>query len=90
MDGGADLDRDRRPALRHDPRSLRGVGLKGWQWPFICAGVPTVLLGLVVLFYLTDGPEEASWLDSNERAWLSDRLRRERMVRESHARHCLW
>lgn len=70
---------------------LDGVwGLKGWQWLFICEGVPTVLLGLVVLFYLTDGPEKASWLDSDERAWLSDRLRRERMVRESHARHSLW
>jgi len=70
---------------------LDGVwGLKGWQWLFICEGVPTVLLGLVVLFYLTDGPEKASWLDANERAWLSDRLRRERMVRESHARHSLW
>jgi MFS transporter, ACS family, tartrate transporter len=31
-------------------------GLRGWQWLFICEGLPTVLLGLVVMFYLTDGP----------------------------------
>ena len=62
---------------------LDGVwGLRGWQWLFICEGVPTVLLGLVVMFYLTDGPEKAHWLDADERAWLTDRLRRERMVRE--------
>ena len=36
-------------------------GLKGWQWLFICEGLPTVLLGLVVVLYLTDGPEKASW-----------------------------
>jgi MFS transporter, ACS family, tartrate transporter len=70
---------------------LDGVwGLRGWQWLFICEGVPTVLLGLVVMFYLTDGPEKAHWLDADERAWLTDRLRRERMVRESHAQHTLW
>ena len=65
-------------------------GLRGWQWLFICEGVPTVLLGLVVMFYLTDGPEKASWLDADARAWLIDRLRRERMVREAHAKPTLW
>ena len=64
-------------------------GLRGWQWLFICEGVPTVLLGLVVMFYLTDGPEKASWLDADARAWLIDRLRRERTVREAHAKHTL-
>jgi ACS family tartrate transporter-like MFS transporter len=65
-------------------------GLRGWQWLFICEGLPTVLLGLVVMFYLTDGPEKADWLDADESGWLIDRLRRERMVREAHAKHTLW
>jgi len=65
-------------------------GLRGWQWLFICEGLPTVLLGLVVMFYLTDGPAKAHWLAADERDWLIDRLRRERMVREAHARHTLW
>jgi MFS transporter, ACS family, tartrate transporter len=70
---------------------LDGVlGLKGWQWLFICEGVPTVLLGFVVMFYLTDGPQQARWLEPGERDWLTDRLRRERMVREAHAKHSLW
>src|SRR5277367_6422184 len=38
---------------------LDGVwGLKGWQWLFICEGVPTVLLGLVVLFLSDRWPGE--------------------------------
>jgi ACS family tartrate transporter-like MFS transporter len=71
--------------------SMDGIwGLRGWQWLFICEGLPTVLLGLVVMFYLTDGPEKADWLDADESGWLIDRLRRERMVREAHAKHTLW
>jgi len=70
---------------------LDGVwALKGWQWMFILEGLPTVLVGFVALFYLTDGPEKAHWLATDERDWLVDRLRRERMVREAHARHSLW
>ena len=70
---------------------LDGIwGLKGWQWLFICEGVPTVLLGMVVMFYLTDGPQKADWLEADERLWLTDRLQRERMVREAHAKHSLW
>jgi len=65
-------------------------GLRGWQWLFICEGLPTVLLGVVVILHLTDGPEEASWLQADERDWLIDRLRCERLVREAHGKHTLW
>jgi len=39
---------------------------------------------------LTEAPEKASWLKADERAWLIDRLRRERSVREAHGKHTLW
>jgi MFS family permease len=45
-------------------------GLRGWQWIFLLEGAPAVLLGFIVLFYLTDRPEKASWLTSTERTWL--------------------
>ena len=38
------------------------MGLKGWQWLFIIEGIPSVLLGIVTWFYLTDRPEKADWL----------------------------
>ena len=48
--------------------SLDGVrGLAGWQWIFIAEGIPSVVLGVIVLFYLTDRPEEARWLTAEER-----------------------
>src|SRR5262245_30770097 len=37
-------------------------GLKGWQWMFILEAVPAMILGFVVLFYMTDRPEKANWL----------------------------
>jgi ACS family tartrate transporter-like MFS transporter len=49
-------------------------GLAGWQWLFVVEGLPTVLLGIVVLFILTERPAEASWLSADEKAWLSKTL----------------
>lgn len=51
--------------------SMDGVaGLTGWQWLFIIEGIPSVLLGISVLFLLPDGPREAAWLTAEEREWL--------------------
>ncbi|KAF9956526.1 hypothetical protein BGZ72_002697 [Mortierella alpina] len=47
---------------------MEGVqGLHGWQWIFILEGLPTVLLTIVVFFYLPDYPETASFLSEDER-----------------------
>jgi ACS family tartrate transporter-like MFS transporter len=66
---------------------LNGVfGLAGWQWLFLVEGVPAVLLGVIVMFYLTDRPEIAHWLTAAERNWLVNELANERAVRnESHS-----
>jgi nitrate/nitrite transporter NarK len=57
-------------------------GLKDWQWLFLAEGVPSVLLGLVVLWYLPNGPKDAKWLEPSELAWLSSRLEEERAQQE--------
>ncbi len=54
------------------------AGLHGWQWLFLLEGIPSVLLGLLVLRYLTEKPEDATWLSVRQRAWLVDRMRRDR------------
>ena len=51
--------------------------LMGWQWLFLIEGLPAVLLGGVALAYLTDRPEIATWLTTEERAWLVEQLARE-------------
>jgi MFS family permease len=59
------------------------MGLGGWQWLFIVEGVPSVLVGLLVLSYLTDRPSEAAWLDPDDRIALQARLNHERKSREA-------
>lgn len=49
---------------------LHQAGLAGWQWMFLLEGVPAVLLGIGVFLYLTNTPQEAHWLSSEERIWL--------------------
>jgi len=52
---------------------LDGVlGLHGWQWLFIIEALPAIALAPVVYFVLSDKPEEATWLDAEEKAWLSE------------------
>ncbi len=65
---------------------LGGVGgLAGWQWLFVLEGLPSVAIGIVTLFYLTDRPEQATWLDDEERAWLAGVMHEdEKNRRERH------
>jgi ACS family tartrate transporter-like MFS transporter len=63
---------------------LDGVmGVKGWQWLFIIEAVPALILSVVVYFYLTDRPADATWLEADERAWLIGTLGEEQRRRES-------
>src|SRR5262249_48739037 len=67
--------------------TLNGVwGLAGWQWLYLVEGVPAVVLGVVVLFRLTENPGEAHWLEPEERAWLSESIRAEHALAESRHR----
>ena len=57
---------------------LHHYRLAGWQWLFILEGVPAVLLSLVVLATLKDYPQDAPWLDEEQKAWLISTLELER------------
>jgi len=52
-------------------------GLSNWQWLYLLEAAPAVVLGFVVLKVLTDKPEEATWLEAEERDWLVTRLKSE-------------
>jgi MFS transporter, ACS family, tartrate transporter len=65
-------------------------GLRGWQWLFILEGVPTILLGVVCLFVLTDKPAQASWLTAEQREWLTGRMEAEAALRKPVGHLSLW
>src|SRR5258708_9892608 len=61
-------------------------GLQGWQWVYIAWGIPAVILGVIVLFLLTDRPGQAPWLTVAERTALEAELAREMAVRRGSRR----
>lgn len=52
-------------------------GLAGWQWLFLLEGLPAILLGVVGVFFLSDSPETARWLTTEQRSWLLTTLARQ-------------
>jgi len=49
----------------------------GWRWLFILEGIPAVIVGIITWFYMTDRPEQAGWLNHDERNWLLNELQTE-------------
>jgi ACS family tartrate transporter-like MFS transporter len=70
---------------------LDGVyGLCGWQWLFIIETVPSLLLGLITLIWLPDTPAQAKWLTLEEKQWLEDTLRQERLGTDGEPGSGVW
>ena len=64
-------------------------GMDGWQWLFLLQGIPTVLLGVAVLFYLNDSLAQAPWLTAEEKTAMQTALDEDEAQRSSgtHAVH---
>lgn len=59
---------------------LTGVplfGLAGWQVLFLVEAVPALVFGVVVAFWLADGPRQARWLTPEEQDLLAGQYERE-------------
>ncbi|PKH23629.1 MFS transporter [Enterobacterales bacterium CwR94] len=65
-------------------------GYAGWQWMFVLEAIPAVILGVVVLFFLTDKPEKARWLDEEERTWLVTTMAVEQARKGVAQHHSVW
>ena len=60
------------------------TALKSWQWVFLLEGLPSVVMGIVTLYFLTDEPEEARWLEPGERLRLTQIMAEERAEHPAH------
>jgi ACS family tartrate transporter-like MFS transporter len=68
--------------------SAHGVaGLAGWQWVYIAEGIPAILMGILVLFIVTDRPRDAKWLDPEARRWLQDTMDAEDAAKTASGSH---
>ncbi|MGF6093919.1 MFS transporter [Pseudomonas sp. 18175] len=57
-------------------------GMAGWQWLFLLEGLPAVLLGIVVYFYLDDRPGKVHWLTPAQNARVVADLEQQRLAHE--------
>jgi D-galactonate transporter len=66
---------------------MNDVGhLSAWQWLFLVEGIPSVIVGLITLLYLTDHPCKARWLNEDERKLVLLRLQEEEDLKKKTGR----
>ncbi|AQS88613.1 sugar phosphate permease [Neoasaia chiangmaiensis NBRC 101099] len=71
--------------------ALDGVmGLRGWQWMFLIEGGLAVIVGIMTLFVLPNGPADVTWLDDEEKATLSRVLSAEEKTKTAHGHGDIW
>jgi MFS family permease len=64
---------------------LSGVlGLAGWQWLFLVEGLPSIVVGIWVWFYLDSNIAQAKWLGAEEKALLVRNLATEDQHKHQH------
>ncbi len=49
-------------------------GVAGWQWLFISEAIPSILVGIWVIFFLDSSINEAKWLTQEEKDILAKNL----------------
>lgn len=59
-------------------------GLQGWQWLFVLEAVPSLLLGIAILYYLDDSIGAAKWLTSEEKHLLQRNIASDEKEKVSH------
>jgi nitrate/nitrite transporter NarK len=69
---------------------MTGVAhLAAWQWLFLLEGIPSFIMGLVTLYFLTDHPSGAKWLNEAERGLILAQLEEEEAAKRKsgHSDH---
>lgn len=57
-------------------------GWAGWQWLFLLEGIPSVIVGIWLYFYLDDGIRAAKWLSEEEKALLEREIQDDQQAKQ--------
>ncbi|GAA4904371.1 hypothetical protein GCM10025789_24330 [Tessaracoccus lubricantis] len=63
--------------------------LAGWQWLFLIEGTPSILVGVLAIFVLTNKPHQAKWLSEEEKEHVAYELAVEEKVLGERT-HSFW
>jgi D-galactonate transporter len=61
------------------------MGMAGWKWLFLLEGLPTVFVGIVAFFFLSDKVADAKWLTTSEKAVIQRDLAAEQQGHHLHS-----
>lgn len=61
------------------------MGMAGWKWLFLLEGLPTVFVGIVAFFFLSDKVADAKWLTASEKAVIQRDLAAEQQGHHLHS-----
>ena len=60
-------------------------GWPGWKWLFLLEGMPSFIVGIIAIFWLTDGIRSAHWLTEGEKQLLEANVKSEAGAKEHHS-----
>ncbi|NMM10453.1 MAG: MFS transporter [Polaromonas sp.] len=61
------------------------LGYAAWQWLFLIEAIPALVMGLLVITYLSDGIVQAPWLTENEKILMQKRIKIDSEHKEDHS-----
>ena len=66
--------------------SMNGFhGMAGWKWMFLIEALPSLVLGIMTIFYLPNKIRDAKWLSNEEKQLLEDNIAKENTGKADHA-----
>ena len=65
-------------------------GFKGWQLMYVIEALPCLVLGVLLLIFLTEKRADATWLDGTQKSWLDAQFAAERPAEIRHEKAATW
>jgi ACS family phthalate transporter-like MFS transporter len=66
--------------------AMNGVGgMDAWRWLFVIEGIPSIFVGALLYFFLTERPAQARWLTDAEKALITGALAAEQLTKGDDA-----
>jgi D-galactonate transporter len=60
------------------------AGWRGWQWMFLLEAIPSVIMGIVTIFYLDSSVRSAKWLTDAEKRVVETAVARDGQTKHEH------